>query len=137
MENTIENKKKLFALYWGQEVFNNGMMGDELPYSFTSKNHGEIDDTDFLILTPLSQITDEDAIEVGKIFDYWPLRKNITESELDDFKNHLFNQAFEWDHYSIKESLNVVDFLRHNGYAFEWMGLSVEQLVSFGWVKLR
>lgn len=30
-----------------------------------------------------------------------------------------------------------VDYLRSKGYALPWMGLSVEDLVSYGWVKVK
>jgi hypothetical protein len=29
------------------------------------------------------------------------------------------------------------DYLRSKGYALPWMGLSVDELVEYGWVKLK
>lgn len=65
MENTLENKQRFFALYWGQEVFNNGFMSDGGLY-FTGSNYDEINNGDFMILKPLSSITDEDLQQVAR-----------------------------------------------------------------------
>lgn len=32
--------------------------------------------------------------------------------------------------------IQIVDFLRSKGYALPWMGLSVGELINFGWIKL-
>ena len=32
---------------------------------------------------------------------------------------------------------NTVDYLRSKGYALPWMDLSVEDLVKYGWIKLK
>ncbi|GEM_PF-5803272 len=31
----------------------------------------------------------------------------------------------------------VLDYLRQNGFATEWMGLSVEEQIEYGWIKLK
>lgn len=33
--------------------------------------------------------------------------------------------------------IQVIDYLRSKGYVLPWMGLSVEKLVEYGWVKLK
>lgn len=61
LENTLANKAKFFALYWGQLIlFSDGVR-------FPNILKFGIETNEYLELTPLSQITDEDAIEVAKI----------------------------------------------------------------------
>jgi len=63
----------------------------------------------FLELTPLTMVTEEHYIQV----------KLMEESK------------------TINELIFAVDFLRYKGYALPWMGISVEEQVSRGWIKLR
>lgn len=133
-ENTLENKAKFFAQYWGQR-------GLVVKTKWANYNHivdakgllaTENSTTFFLELTPLFQITDEDAIECFK-FIYG-----------DDHVNNILNVLSETK--SIFEiKLSIInsrdhlkyDFLRSKGYALPWMDLSVDDLVNYGWVKLK
>lgn len=153
-----ETKAKFFALYWGNNVV---------------CSHPENFEKCYLNLKPLSQINDEDAIEVAKI----SLRKNqdwipfeiikwdwcwrvivnrepsitnpsvnlemIIKIDFDVNENEIF---FEWDHIHSKgigveqrhlpNAIYVYDFLRSRGYVLPWMGLSVDEMVEAGWIKL-
>lgn len=76
---------------------------------------------------PLSQITDEEAIEIGKL-----AGEDAEEYEGDygvgSYKDYLLN----WSH-----SLSIfTDVLRYRGYAVDWMGLSVDDLLKAGWIRL-
>lgn len=71
-QNTIENKAKFFALYWGQEVLYFESPEGINPFTINSNNMWGSGDFDqkkdaWLELTHLSMITDEDAIEVANI----------------------------------------------------------------------
>lgn len=129
-EINSENKKKFFALYAGQRVLADNLRSNERLDQSWNWSHPDF----WLNLKPLSQISDEDAIEVAKMLDWFAL--DFEENHLDQFKKHFLNQALEWDHYGIYTSLIVIDFLRSRGYALPWMGLSVEELIAAGWVKL-
>ena len=37
---------------------------------------------------------------------------------------------------TVNELIFAVDFLRYKGYALPWMGISVEEQVSRGWIRL-
>lgn len=87
MENTVENKAKFFAQYWGQEVLSDFTnKGKRCLYSIVVSNFYNIEKSDvYLELKPLSQITDEDAIEVAKIVhqiysDKWEVIKLVDSS---------------------------------------------------------
>ena len=111
MENTLENKARLFAQYWGQKVYNHfgdinnknedvvGFIRGKLPF--------------WLELTSLSNITDKEC------------------------KHLNWNRyALNFPNFNDIESYEA-DYLRSRGYAMPFCGLSVEQQIEYGWVKLR
>ena len=100
MKNTLENKTKFFAQYYGQKV----LLDDNLTVNFTRLHYGIEDFKNWwLELKPLSEISNEDALEIS------------------DFV------------YADRK----VDYLRSKGYAIPWNGISVEEMIEFGWVKLK
>lgn len=48
----------------------------------------------------------------------------------DEDKEHAY-----WLVYPI--TVINIDFLRSKGYALPWMGLSVEEMVEYGWIRLK
>jgi hypothetical protein len=119
-----ENKAKFFALYWGQEVYG---WEDGSTTGFVSLN---VNETEFLILKPLSSISDEDIIKLYKLVtpedNGWIVGKS-TEYRRDWLKRFKYQQNLSSD---------IVDFIRSIGVAYRWMGLSVEEIVEAGWIKL-
>ncbi|GGG97494.1 hypothetical protein [Pedobacter zeae] len=122
MDNTLENKKKLFCQYFGQKVVcasisdkrTSLMHQTTFTYPDEFKNH-------CLVLKPLSSITDEDQ-------DYILRDKTCNSMEL--VQEDKIGAFFHSDVY-------VTDYLRSKGYALPWMGLSVEKQIEYGWVKLE
>ncbi len=68
---TPEERNQLFALYWGQDVFARNHNNGTRDFSGRVDNLA-MDNSEggFLLLKPLSSITDEDAIEIGKMVFY-------------------------------------------------------------------
>lgn len=139
MENTLENKAKFFAQYWGQKV-----KGSDLWNCKEVKVLGVATDSEYLELTPLSQITNEDA----KIFLKNQGDMDCPETELFVKPNseHVFSgrtlsisngNGMFMDYHVQNFTGRNFDLLRGNGYAVEWNGVSVETLVEWGWVKLK
>lgn len=135
MEKSINEKEqcvqtdvkcRFFAQYWGQKLVahTEDLKVDgikELRYEpRTVINFKEIE-TSCLVLKSLSKITDKDAISM-----YRGLERNYESANqfLEDYKSIGFLEQGE------------VDFLRSNGYAVPFMNYSVDDLVSFGWVRL-
>lgn len=126
-KNTPERKAQFFALYWGQEVMIefSGMFSDKMmkryPVSYleivnqSTKNY-------WLELKPISQISDEDAIALG--FEDAPELVKELEKNQEVFYTH-FIDAYD------------ADFLRSRGYVLNDYYGTVEEKVSWGWVKLR
>lgn len=132
LENTLENKARFFALYWGQQVlktdYSNRIYktGTELSVSYiTIYEHRSY----YLELTPLSQISDEDV--KGLTNSFMRTKKEL----LDYYCSESHGQALKMLFKDLKPE--DYDYLRSKGYALPWMGLSVDDLVNYGWVKLK
>lgn len=98
-----------------------------------------------LSLFDLSDISDEDAIKAFGGLDEWEfyersvtplyfkLRKKYDKDELD------FNEdGFKYRTVSVNINyVRAYQFLQSKSYALPWNGYSVEQLISFGWLKIK
>lgn len=152
MEKSINKKEqcvqtdvkcRFFAQYWGQPVQryeNNDYIKVVNGFIETS-----LQDKDYLLLKPLSKITNEEAIEVAKIY-----QSNIRGLSLLGIagvsKQEILRAGLEfckridgnyWNNFAnVFQMLSAFDYLRSKGYALPFMGYSVEDLVSFGWVQL-
>ena len=122
LENTLENKAKFFAQYWGQYVL---YFTSDFLRKIDNLTLDSVENDDFLELKPLSRISDEDAIEISK--EYPAFGSNIRNSVKELFQ--------EFD--DLELSIKTGDYLRSKGYALSYMYLSVEDLVEYGWVKLK
>ena len=133
-QNTLENKAKFFAQYFGQHVL---YFSSDFLRKIDNLTLNSIEDDDFLELKPLSQISDEDAIEVSKIFGLGHLQGAIKELILSIFRTSINDSGTTSSTNGIKNWIQVFDYLRSKGYALPYMDLSVEDLVEYGWVKLK
>lgn len=148
-ENTPENKAAFFAHYYGQGVMlsqysaiiNNSPLDPAWAIRASTLEKWPTVDNSILLLKPLSQITDEDAIEVAKICShYFPINEDV---ECEVFINSFGRKVVSWGK-SYKEKFLVehakdtaqgADFLRSKGYLLPWRDLSVEEIISYGWAK--
>lgn len=136
MENTIEQKQRFIAQYFGTPAIWRSTECGQEELVWDKKNFFQIDETDYLELKPLSAISDEDAIKVARMF----IKSEETKDELlycgrifttcmfdsEDRETGLYNKHCQ-----------AVDYLRSKGYALPYQNLSVEQQISYGWVKLK
>lgn len=160
-ETDLNLKARFFALYWGQEVLiANPHVNQKHPFSCTQPWIYHNTDIAYLILKPLSKISDEDAIEVAKIVS--PLlflslgndnKQFIDKSETDfisvKHKRKRFSVDIDLDGYVYEyselennytrpyKSYAGTDYLRSKGYALPYMDLSVKDLQDYGWIKLE
>lgn len=133
-ENTLENKAKFFALYWGQNVKFWTLNGSEnlqkVSHTYMTK---AILEGSTLELIPLPQISDEDAINVAKINGLLkspPYRVNLAIESV----RLAFLEVVSWGGLSMP--VQMLDYLRSKGYALPFLDLSVDDLVDYGWIKL-
>ena len=108
-------------------------VGDILSFNPKNAYHDSNGVKAYLELTPLSEISDEDAEHIAK-YRYKSskmLSSQIGKGIIDDYLNRVHENAnFNIEQYEI-------DYLRSKGYALPYMDLSVEDLISYGWIKLR
>lgn len=133
MKNNLENKAMFFAQYWNYEYVGSDKYSHIMPDTWS--DFPKWIEDQYLILKPLSSISDEDALDIAMIM-YGHLEPdlyhypNMGRFFLDNFSNK--NSVY----YPIL-STQAVDYLRSKGYALPYMGLSVDQLVEYGWIKLK
>lgn len=128
MENTILNKEKFFALYWGQKVLNTGVTGGiVILNSSWNLKHPDF----FLQLKSLQSITDEDALEISKIF-HVNKGKHRVKNGKNIIKSFMNDDVFIG---SFGRVGRCHDFLRSKGYLIGYNGLTPDQIISYGWAK--
>lgn len=125
-ENTIKNRAKFFSLYYGQNVLYVGGVGLEpIGTKGWNINHPDF----YLMLKPLTKLTDDDAINVSKIWG-----SNVESRILG---NSLSIRIATREVSETRNSVGIVDYLRSKGYAIPYLDLSVEDLIEYGWIKLN
>lgn len=157
-ENTPQNKAKFFAQYYPQKILHHKDYEDFCPVGF-----GSILSMDYyarnnyyLLLTPLKNISDEDAIEVaimaisnrlGRIYkkdDCFVSRHldgdTVVTCAMDGFNDSVIIQSN--NKFSLSDGIqeltsSMTDFLRSKSYLLPYMDLSIEDLISYGWIKER
>lgn len=82
----------------------------------------------FLYLREISQLTDDEAIEVAKIM--WPSHSQLHTAE--EGRWYVLKERATYPN----DYLALCDYLRSIGIALPFMGHSVEELVGAGWIKL-
>ena len=153
MKNTLDNKAKFFAQYWGVKTDNSGAYShiDGMVLQAIQFGIGDC----AIELRPLSSITDEEAIEVAKIFHRY---SNSIEYNID-YKTNTFREKFAQLYWMEDNERRVVinfcydgtfhavqannetflkafQYIQFKGFALPYHNLSVEQLIEYGWVKL-
>ena len=145
-QNTLENKARFFAQYWGQYVL---YFTSDFLRKIDNLTLDSVENDDYLELKPLSQISDEDVIqgimltynktydELGKILEvnHYFTFSGITSIGL----GCNFKTSRSIHHWSGTKKIGSfeADYFRSKGYALHYMDLSVEDLVEYGWVKLK
>lgn len=147
MEMTLENKEKFFVQYWGQKIYNeeghwNGEPVNANSMAILNGIYTEIQQP-YILLKSLSLITDEDAIEIamlgyGKEVPYYTLAGHAEQGKeiLNIYSNKSTKKRYShWSNLYMALP-EITDYLRSKGYALPYMGLSVENQIEYGWVKL-
>lgn len=144
-----EMKAKYFYLHYGQPVFKVEMLS-----KLQSKPHAEIMDDDYLLLTSLDQISNEQAIYCCRFkneMSFMTTKKWTVERKehyaliTSRYSSHSFSLDFisgDVEFYNDNEievtiSDTTKDYLRSIGMACPYLGHSVQQLIEAGYMKLR
>lgn len=125
MKNNLENKAKFFAQYLKQEVYNYGnYKARTLDPTYLITGSLQLS-SGWLELKPLSCMNKSDALDVCVVSREDVKWMNMKLESLIVFATH-FSQ---WN-------IRGVEILRSKDYALPYIGLSVETMVEYGWIKL-
>jgi hypothetical protein len=129
-ELTPKLKERFFAQYYGQKVIRSRECGLPRDVNGVTLQMMEFNSAMYLLLRPIASITDEEAIELTKFI--------FPENE----ERHTCSEgvALMWDTLNSTRNsgswLKICDYWRHKGFVIPYLGHSVEDLISAGWVKL-
>jgi hypothetical protein len=138
---TKEIKAKYFALYYGLPVIRWNQWNNEVPNGRVTMNipmqggNFTVDEGWYLELTPLEQISDEDAIWFCKKnnFNYdnslLDSKSSYNLEELRNDINHLMND--------LDFPIKTHQYLQSKGYALSYLDYSVSDLVELNVIKLK
>lgn len=126
----LELKAQFFAQYWGQQIFMYNGSNKRWVICGEFFRNDYKDESGYLDLRDLKDITDEDAIGLAKY---------MGETVEKDF---LYWGKYYADQLNIKfmtnENLSIrsYQYLQSKGYALPYMNYSVENLIEMGFIKL-
>lgn len=154
MENTVDNFLKFAAIYIGQKAVMNypnlnqvheveitGIRCGELEFACPFQNYDYFDEPCPILLKSLTDITDDDAIEVARMFG---IRGHVEHSRGVDIVSVLRNDDFlsefrevAFVSLTVNDVIKLIDFLRSRGYSLTFNGVSVSEQISRGWVRIK
>lgn len=140
-QNNNENKARFFALYIGSALGDRKSFTDS--QELTVSNFASV--VRFsnapLSLRPLSDITDEEISELlPQLVDDWEDAlgdAGVSVREFTEAMTDGLNSEENLEGMNTAQAINTFDYLRSHSFALPWMDLSVNDLVEYGWVKLR
>lgn len=136
MENTSANKKRFFAQHFGQKIIefnvqNINTRDKKTPVFVDIVNLSyPMIEYSVLELKSVNLITNVDLLAIS-LNAYSPKLKDSTLIGLGTTTMLMYKQK-GLSYMSIRD----YQYLQSRGYALPWMGLSVEDLISYGWIKL-
>jgi hypothetical protein len=123
-------KCRFFAQYWGQIIQNNGsILTFEIDEDIFPISN---DDYETVNLKSVTNITDDDAFQIAMM-----QRNERGQISLIRHKKRAISNVKRYtlnNLYTVNSG--IIDFLRFKGYAVPYLEYSVEDLISFGWVRL-
>lgn len=131
MKNNSENKLKFFAQYFGQNILKHKDFKESAHsfFSFTIININHY----YLELRSIESITDDECVEYYNMFcpDLY-IEDNLKIYAFKDMLNHILESKL----FNCLE-LQETDFLRSKGFLVPFMNLTTDQILEFGWAKIK
>jgi len=141
------DRARIFAAYWGAKVVQIQSDGDRLPLVVDWEFMSSLNDSDtdeYLLLTPVERITDEDATRIMEIrhkSNYSSCAVSVTHFEKEYFC--VVAISFEGKVLSIERiyfnnpliTIEEIDYLRSRSYNIGYGKYSAADLVAAGVVK--
>lgn len=160
MKPSNEEKARFFAQYWKQRVLCSVLHGGIVKVESYFLHKDNLQNGDHLILKPLSSISDEDAIEVARmsvdternITGIKRTENSVSVKMTDTINVHQRYNVKLWMSGNIEvraksgenwvynhnwNQISIFDYLRSKGYALPFNGHTVEEMIEWGWLKLK
>lgn len=131
MENTIENKLRFFAQYFGTDT---GRKDTHPNLKYVINSH-VIESIWYIELKPLSSISDEDAIELSYRLGQVVGLDNIIQENTTGLVKKVIENYTAIDCLWMLPA-RFTDKARELGYAIDWNEVSVKQQIEYNWIKL-
>jgi len=135
MENNSENKLRFFYQYGGQKVLKNEKY-QEVSFlnGFFFFNNATYIENYHLELRSIDSITDEECVELSKYI----FGENFHLMEDYEIVNeyNIWHSFIQNKDFSILTSV-FIDFLRSKGFLVPFMNLTTDQILSYGWAKIK
>ena len=138
-QEKIELREKYFTAHWAQKVACNHLWNVHIPLGRVCDPLIYSENT-YLVLTPISEITDEDAKIVSDILGIQCSQQEDSACfDLEGFACYLQEciDGTEFLGRKCNSYAYAVDILRSKGYALPFMNYSVDRLIEMGFLKLR
>lgn len=136
MELTLENKIAFFTLYYGQRV-RYWTVNGALKLCKNNTFSKSLVQYSSIFLTPLSSITDEDALFICEM-SFRDLSSYDDQAKIAMGKRLIDSVVSdEASYFSGALCCAINDVLRSKSYALPWMGMPLKQMVEAGWIKLK
>jgi hypothetical protein len=131
--NKQEEKEQFFGNYTAQPIMRSHLWVDTTESIKCIPHYADEGELGwYLLLKPLTAITDEDCLQVTSLIFENDIQ--IRSLLVKDGIATMFNNP-RWNIKS-ETTLAVYDFLRSRGYAIPFRQYSVEDMISKGWIKL-
>lgn len=142
MENNSENKLKFFAQYFGQRVLKRNLILSNRVYIIDWQEFFNISmspENYHLELRSIESITDAECLMLYRLLiksmTFGKYYQNLIENE-----KKIYSIRFRFL-FAKRESLTLqqieIDFLRSKGFLVPFMNLTTDQILEFGWAKIK
>jgi len=133
---TQQNKERFFALYWGQYVGCDKQVTnctiDDVYMNLLCENKNF--EPYYLILKDIHDISVKDIEELRDMTSFC--------TDYDIVEDHIISIQEPESTCSLSSiytdiTIEYVDFFRSKGYALDFIGITVKEMIDAGWIKLN
>jgi hypothetical protein len=142
MENKLENKEKFFALYFKQDL----LRINKYPSVKIQINSDTIFDKvynqdSYLLLKSIESINEEEKLSFIEYFNFKNYKELIELGEagkrilIKQYEETVYRARINQYEYSDFQRY-YADWFRKNGFACEWLKLTIKDQIEYGWIRL-
>lgn len=144
-ENNLQNKAAFFAQYLGQKVHWRPEYVNEVAVLDSIRldvKYHYIGEEYCLLLSDLSNVCEADMTKAANVIGFKSDEHFIKHFGYDQ-KTHVKNYLLRivttgsTGYAKANKYLELIDYLRSRSYAIPWRDLSIQDLIEYGWIKIK